>query len=202
VRRIAIRSSGAGLVPIACDFRPVPASIVPSQSAHRIPGWFVQQPRCIRTLWPPCAPPAAHSCFRPFKRASPIHASDARSGRPAIVCERGARALASSRRSGSKRLVGQGARCSSRAGARRARLETLARKGAAALRKMRTAPALPRSSLQRRSAPPRPALRRRGLSGRLSSVTGDACVGVSEDHREAPSRRGRTIHEATRRWTC
>jgi hypothetical protein len=52
--RIAIRSSGEGLVPIACDFRPLPAWIVPSQIDTPVPGWFVQQPPCIRTLWPPC----------------------------------------------------------------------------------------------------------------------------------------------------
>jgi hypothetical protein len=54
----------------------------------------------------------SHCCERP---GSPIR--DARSGRASIVCERGARALASPRPSGSQRLVGQGARCSSKAGA-------------------------------------------------------------------------------------
>jgi hypothetical protein len=52
--------------------------------------------------------------------------TDDRSGRDSIVCERGARALASPKRSRSQRLVGHGARCSSGAGVGPTPVQTLA----------------------------------------------------------------------------
>jgi hypothetical protein len=67
----------------------------------------------------PNAPPHGRTSLlhpRGSERPGPA-ARHSRLGRASIVCERGARALASPRPSGSQRLVGQGARCSSKAGA-------------------------------------------------------------------------------------
>jgi hypothetical protein len=50
-RRIAIRSSGEGLVPFVWGPSATPAWVVPSQIEPRIPGWFVQQPPSEAEAW-------------------------------------------------------------------------------------------------------------------------------------------------------
>jgi hypothetical protein len=131
--------------------------VTPSLSPFPAPSLLRAGSRATRPLSPECR----------RRSDSPKRAC---CGRAAIVCERGARALASSRRNGSQRLVGQGAARSSAASVTRALAQTPAR-GAKEERDERR-PRLPHRSVGERacrraraarSAPPHPRQRRQGF---------------------------------------